>query len=67
MAQIRSDPIYPSSGKPRGYYENYIQGRIVQYRDPASDGLEEDIIETHRSNDQAAKQLLNEDESVRQW
>ena len=67
MAQIRSDPIYPSSGKPRGYYENHIKGRIVQYRDPASDGLEEDIIETHRSNDQAAKQLLNEEESVRQW
>ena len=55
--QAESDPIYSSQGKPKGYFEKHINPSIVQYRDPATDGLEEDIIETHKSNNQAVADL----------
>ena len=29
MVQVASDPIYPSTGKPKGYYEKFINKRIV--------------------------------------
>ena len=61
MLQTRSDPIYPSTGKPKGYFEKYINPYIVQYSDPESDGLDEEIIETHRSNNWAVQDLDNGD------
>jgi hypothetical protein len=54
MIQTASDPIFSSLGKPDGYKEKKIDTKIIQYRNPAQDGLEQDIIETHKSNDLAS-------------
>jgi len=51
---IQSDPIFSSLGKPAGYKEKKIDTKIIEYRDPAKDGLDSDIIETHKSNDLVA-------------
>lgn len=66
MVQTASDPIFSSLGKPAGYKEKKIDTKIIEYRDPAKDGLEEDIIETHKSNDLAAGQL-QAGKQVNEW
>ena len=64
--QTESDPIFSSLGKPAGYKEKKIDTKIIQYRDPATDGLDSEIIETHKSNDLAAGQL-QEGKPVNEW
>jgi hypothetical protein len=57
MVQTSSDPIFSSLGKPAGYKEKKIDTKIIEYRDPSKDGLDSDIIETHKSNDLVSGQL----------
>ena len=54
---MSSDPIFSSLGKSKGYMEKHVAPKIVQYRDPRADGLDSDIIETHKSNDLASGAL----------
>ena len=53
----KSDPICASSGCPKSDYTEEEEAKIVQYPDPYAQGLDSDILHTHKHERDASQAL----------